>query len=658
MELHAGVTSAVTRRTDIQALRGVAVLLVVMQHADASLLRAGHLGVDIFFVISGFLITGMIRRGLVEGGFSFREFYFRRAKRLLPAAYVTFVITTVAAVFFLDAREWNDYTAQLAGAVTFTANFVLWQQTGYFDGAAALKPLLHVWSLAIEEQYYLLLPAAMVLTPRRWWLPCACMVLAASLLACMWLWGRQPSAAFYLLPTRAWELALGSVVALVTLRSGHARTAAAWLLLPALAALLVVPMLSTEVPVLDMLLVCIATMVVIVAHHSVVESSRAAAVMARFGDASYSLYLAHWPVFAFLNNVYASDPALGEPSTMARAAAVALALLLGFMLFAIVERPCRRARLQPSRRLAWSTIGTSAVLALAPAVLVARVSGVDGMTKAEIAHERRDNVGFSDACEFYREFRPIPECRDVETPAMLVWGDSFAMHLVPGIAASTRRGVLQATKSSCGPLLGLAQITSEHPRSQAEDCLVFNDSVLRYLASAPRIEVVVLSSPLYPYLESGRRRLLKQGADDRLSELDPGEAIALAGMRETIARIRALGKRVVVVAPPPSTGFDFTHCLERRASGRTLYRKMTNCNMRVEDYRASKSGVLQLLARIEADSQVPVVSFDTLLCGREECVTGFESGAIYRDEGHFSYVGSRSVAERMQLGDLLYSQAK
>jgi peptidoglycan/LPS O-acetylase OafA/YrhL len=654
----AGPNDGAALRTDIQALRGLAVMLVVIQHAGADFLHAGHLGVDVFFVISGFLITGMIRRGLEDGGFSFREFYFRRARRLLPAAYATLAFTTVAAVFFLDAREWNDYTAQLAGALTFTANFVLWSQTGYFEGAAALKPLLHVWSLAIEEQYYLLLPAAMVMTPRRWWLPCACLVFVASLVACAWLWERQPSAAFYLLPTRAWELALGSVVALATLRTGHAKRVAAWLLTPALAALLVVPVLSTGHAVADMLLVCMATTVVILAHHPGAERSRIAAVAARFGDASYSLYLAHWPVFAFLNNVHAGDPSMGEPSAASRVSAVALALLLGFLLFAVVERPCRRARMRPSRRLAWSALGATAVLALVPVGLAARVSGTDGQSTAELIHERRDNVGFSDACESYREFSPRAECQDAESPAILVWGDSFAMHLVPGIAATTRRGVIQATKSSCGPLLGMAQVTIEYPRNLAENCLLFNASVLDYLARSPSIEVVVLSSPFYPYIEQGRRRLLRHGGDGTLHEMEPGEAVALAGIRETIERIRMLGKRVVVVAPPPSTGFDFTHCLERRAGGRTLYRRMGNCNMRLDDYLASKAGVLQWLGHLQSDVMVPVVSFDPLLCNREECATLLGTQAIYRDEGHFSYVGSRVVAEHMQLGELLYSRAR
>ena len=188
-------------RIDIQALRGLAILLVLLHHGRLlPWLKAGHLGVDVFFVVSGYLITGILQRALAEGTFTFAGFYFRRTKRLLPAAYVTFAVTALLSALFLTRPETRDFTWQLLGAVTFTGNIALWMQTGYFEGAAHLKPLLHVWSLSIEEQYYLLLPAALVFTPRRFWKLGMLALVAGSVVLCFALLPSKPGAVFYLLP--------------------------------------------------------------------------------------------------------------------------------------------------------------------------------------------------------------------------------------------------------------------------------------------------------------------------------------------------------------------------------------------------------------------------------------------------------------------------
>lgn len=273
-------------RTDIQALRGLAILLVLLHHARlVPWLHAGHLGVDVFFVVSGYLITGIIQRALIEGTFTFTGFYFRRAKRLLPAAYVTFATSVLLSSFFLSRPEMRDFTWQLLGAVTFTGNIALWMQTGYFEGAAHLKPLLHVWSLSIEEQYYLLLPAALAFTPRRFWRIGVITVLIGSLVLCFALLSSKPGATFYLLPTRAWELALGSLGVLV-LEGSVAGVWLARLFWPALIALLVVPFYPTGAPHpgLDALIVCVATLVVILSRHALLNQTLPARALAHLGD--------------------------------------------------------------------------------------------------------------------------------------------------------------------------------------------------------------------------------------------------------------------------------------------------------------------------------------------------------------------------------------
>ncbi|MGN6313034.1 MAG: acyltransferase family protein [Rhodanobacteraceae bacterium] len=645
-------------RTDIQALRGLAVLLVILQHARAGFIGAGYLGVDIFFVISGFLITSLLARDVGSGKLRLSSFYFRRAKRLLPAAYVTFAATAAASLFLLDASEWQDFTRQLAGAVSFTGNFVLLQQTGYFAGAAALKPLLHVWSLAVEEQYYLLLPPVLLLIPRRWWLGGSIAVLAASFVLCVVLTYSRPDAAFYLLPTRAWELAIGSIGALMNAQTTRVRAWVERLFLPSLLALLVVPVRPLPAPnFANIALVCAATLVIILRKHDELQDRPIPNALAVVGDASYSLYLVHWPIFALLNNVYAGLPTLGSPGPMMTGAATALALLLGFALYRAVELPVRRLELRSPRRWVLAALTTSFCLALGPPAIAARthIRQAHG-TPVDYAWLRRDNVGFDAACDGYRRLEYTMRCSNAAHPATMVWGDSFAMHLVPGLAETLPGGVLQATKSACGPLLGLAQVYREYTREFAERCLTFNDSVIAYLSAHPEIRTVVLSSPFYEYFDPERRMLHVVDGQARLEE--PSFNTALDALVSTIGRIRALGRRVVIVAPPPSDGFDYTHCLERRARNRTLLGRFVDCNVPVAQYRASKREVLAFLQQMRARAGVGIVSFDSFLCNAKECRTELDGTFLYRDDGHLSYQGSVLLARAMHLDALIEEAAR
>ncbi|MEG8026103.1 acyltransferase [Sphingomonas aurantiaca] len=210
--------------------------------------------------MSGFLITGMIAKQLSEKRFSFKAFYFRRAKRLLPAAYVTFAMTSVAASFLLTAQDYLLFARQVFGAVTFTANIFLSRQGSYFGGEADLKPLLHTWSLSIEEQYYVIVPAMLAFLPMRLWLRVALILTAISLAACIVAGYRQPSLAFYMFPMRAWEMGIGSVGALITGRASVRRIVVPlfWPALATIPVLLVFPIGGLH-PGADAVLACFAT---------------------------------------------------------------------------------------------------------------------------------------------------------------------------------------------------------------------------------------------------------------------------------------------------------------------------------------------------------------------------------------------------------------
>jgi peptidoglycan/LPS O-acetylase OafA/YrhL len=637
-------------RADIQAIRGLAVLLVVLHHSGlVGALKAGYLGVDVFFVVSGYLITGMVQRGLQDGSFSFTEFYFRRAKRLLPAAYVVFVVTALLAPLFLTQSEILNFRWQMAGAASFTGNIVLWLQMGYFEDAALLKPLLHVWSLSIEEQYYLFLPLALVITPRRYWGSGALAIFIGSLGLCLALVAAKPSASFYLLPTRAWELALGSVGPLVLSRT-KPRAVMAYFFWPALLVLALLPFfpIGTPHPGLDSLAICVATLVLLVRQHPAFDSMIALAPMAALGDISYSLYLVHWPVFAFAENAWVSSaPAL------ARLGLLASVMLMAWALYRYVELPIRRIPIPASRSNIALVMAATLIVGISGfAVAALQTHGVDYTA----AH--RVNRGLGD-CESGASYQSTPACQNAQIPEILLWGDSFAMHLANGIVATTDKGLAQATKSVCGPFVHLSGFDdkSMYNRRWAEDCIAFNDSVLRYVSSTPSIEVVVLAGT-FSVSRPDAKVLVGKPEAVRVQAIDHPD-IALSSMRATIDAIRAMGKRVVIVAPPPTSTFDIGRCLELRDNGRPILgADEPSCKISRAQYRTANASVLSFLERIKKEAKTNVIRFDDLLCGVDTCSVELEGVPLYRDSGHFSIEGGILVARKLKLGARILAEAQ
>ncbi|MGM9516648.1 acyltransferase family protein [Roseateles sp. DB2] len=634
-------------RWDIQALRGLAVAWVLMHHAQLPGIPGGYLGVDIFFVISGYLITGLVQRALLAGQFSFRDFYARRARRLLPAAYVTLALTLLASPWLQNAREQLDLAAQARGALLFASNWVLWQQSGYFQGAAELKPLLHFWSLSLEEQYYLLLPALLWLTPPRWRRLAVGVLGLASLALCVYWLSRDASLAFYALPSRAWELGLGSLVALWP-RPGPVPAA---LRAGAVIALLTLPLLEQPGwphPGPLALFACLAT-ALLVQHPADQEAApRGLRPLVWLGDRSYSLYLVHWPLMAAVHSAWVgSGHEAPAELTAWRLAALAAALPLAWLLHRWVELP-GKARLRGAPGWMALLIGSLA-LAVLPSLTQRWVQAPEGHDFARLT---RPNYGFSAHCDAEQPFAPHPQCQRGAHPRWMVWGDSYAMHLVPGLARHLDEqggpGLIQATKSSCGPFPGLAPYKPEAapgatfaPRWVAQ-CRAFNEAVLDWLALHPEVRTVVLSSLLTQYLDTRQyspRRLTPQGllSGQALDEAGLRQAL-LDDLRRTTQHLQAMGRQVLLVAPPPRAGFNVAACLERRALGRWTLGATPDCRIDAEHRDASAQAVEAWLR--QAGTVLPVLRFEPLLCRGDRCDVMRDGVMLYRDQGHLSEDGS------------------
>ncbi len=639
-----------TLRADIQSLRGFAVLAVVLFHAKFRLFSAGYIGVDVFFVISGYLMTRLVIEAVDHGTFRFSEFYLRRAKRLLPALYVVCTGVAVAAPFVLASLERQWLRGQVLGGVTFTANVALARQSGYFDGEAELKPLLHLWSLSIEEQFYLLLPALVVVLPRRF----RTAVLACGVMA-SYAWSQHRAGsvhAFYGLPSRAWELLLGALAAawhsrVVESPRGEllrGRTARV-LSTIALFVLVAAPLHQLPAPHPGPLaaIAGLATVVLLLVGSPALAR---VAPLRWLGDRSYSLYLVHWPLFAVFHNLWMA-PRDTAPERLALGGVLMLSLGLTELLYRFVERPVHYAPWP----VTWRVFGGFGVATAAVAALGFAVARVPDAA-IDFATERQRNVGLAQACDASRVWAPQAACATSNTPTVLLWGDSFAMQWAEALRADSANPVsfVQATKSSCAPVLGVAELPfAGAPREWALECVASNDAVLSGLRQMPTVTTVVLASP-FARLVSGRGRVLTRNADGTWREERPRVSLAFDGLRRTISAIRATGRHVVLIGPMPSSGVDVARCAERWVLGLPMLGANTECSIPLRERREPSATVGALLDSVSQRLGVPIVRPTDVLCDARQCRTMRDGWSLYLDATHLSYRGSAVVGRMLALG--------
>ncbi len=644
-------------RTDIQALRGFAVLLVLFYHAKLpGLDYAGYLGVDLFFVISGFLITGIIRDGMDAGSFSFLNFYFRRAKRLLPAAFTVLAFVVICAPLVLTEIALSDLREQVIGSLLFVANFVLWDQTGYFAAAADTKPLLHFWSLAVEEQYYFVMPLLLFFVPRKSWFVVVAAISVASFALSIYLAPRYPDAAFYLPLTRMWELGLGSMAAIAHFQPGGKQ----WLSfarIPAIALLAGVPFFPTGFPHpgLDALLVCGATLVIILGHNaSSWENSFPVKAIARVGDVSYSLYLVHWPVLVFTRAAY-----FDEPPTTAIWIAVALSILLSVILYRYVEEPFRK--LNPARRRTFiaGLLACSGAIAVSPSAIAAiTASGTD------YQHVRRTNYGLAFECSLKADepFSIKESCKTTDHPKVLVWGDSYAMAWSSVLMGPLGEyGMQQITMGACDPLHRVARFASAADNRYNLDfgkaCLRFNSNVLAYAKASGDIETVVIAGRMQSPL-SKSNRLLTQTAEGEYEERAVSTDIVTKALASLATELHKAGKRVVFIAPPPANGSNIGACLERQARKKISLGPQPDCTITVDANRRYRGETLDMMAEAAKLVGIELLDVFGFLCDNGVCKTQIDGTILYRDYSHLTYDGGALIGKKSSLASDVLEKAR
>jgi peptidoglycan/LPS O-acetylase OafA/YrhL len=641
-----------TYRADIDGLRAVAVLSVLLYHAGSGFFSGGYVGVDIFFVISGYLITTIIVREVEDGRFSIARFYERRARRILPALAVVVLATLAAGACLLTPHDLKELGGSAVATALFSSNVLFYLTSGYFDGPAESKPLLHTWSLAVEEQYYIFFPLLVLLIARfggrrylRWLLGLGVL----SFLACALVTRIDASAAFYLIPTRAWELFIGSVLSLGAVpepTSRRAREAVA-----TLGAALIVwavcrytpdtpfPGVAAAVPTLG------AALIIHAGSGGTATVSRLLSLrpVVFVGLISYSLYLWHWPVIVFAR-LYLVRP----PDAVERFLIVAASLALAVLSWKYVEAPFRAKRLfartAPMLGAAASTLAL--LLCAGLALWVSR--GLPQRPYASAVADVDPSWEHWGACENASEGRAslrglcdLGAHRGVAS--FVLWGDSHARALAAGVSWSAARHGLRGkfiARSACPPLLGVE-------RPGRTSCQAFNQAVLRMLSQAPQVRTVLLSAR-WALSADGTRYAHESGQAVRLVDLQDGgdgrrcnAAVFETGLRRTIDQLHRLGKQVVLVRSIPEVGYDVPSAyLVARITGRDANALVSPS---LGDYRRRTRDVAAIFARLSRYAGIGFVDPSSYLCGAR-CLVVRAGHPMYRDDDHLSTFGSDYVS--------------
>lgn len=636
--------SSMNYRPDIDGLRAIAVLAVALYHYGIGPVHGGFVGVDIFFVISGYLITGIIHKELGRGDFTFAGFYERRVRRIFPALFAMLLATLgVGAWLLLPSDLVNLGNATLA-TLLFGSNVLFWRQSGYFDRSSEYNALLHTWSLAVEEQFYIGLPALLMLLHRcaKAWLKSALIGSAiVSFALCISIQEYRPSATFFLSPFRAWELLLGGVLAIGAIPAIHNGSLRWVVSAAALTSLLwslwwikpgpTFPGWQAALPVL-------ATAALLHAGehgNSPIQRLLSLKPVVFIGLISYSLYLWHWPLLVFVR--YRTGMELLSPTT--GWVLLAVGILLATASYRWVETPFRRRNdhvTLRTRRAVFSTAVAVGVLAF----IVALVARLDGGWQSRFATEivaldvaRRPVIPFR-VCD-----KPAPDfdssgCRigvAGAPPRVLLWGDSHALAWAPAVDEMLRLlgvGGVVAIRSACPPLVNVSNPGSFY-------CKSFNDLVANRLAGTPVDHAILVSSWLSYTEPEGQYSLVDdQGNDGNL-------AVFPSALHRTIDALRPHAKRIVIIGPTPGAPRDVAY---RMAMAKLLDREFPE-EIAAGDFRLRATWFWRSVNRYQHDEQIVIVDPATWFCDDLRCrYTTEVGGLLYRDGGHLSLVGARFVA--------------
>jgi peptidoglycan/LPS O-acetylase OafA/YrhL len=631
-------------RPEIDGLRAIAVMGVLLFHLDLGL-PGGYVGVDVFFVISGFLITRLITDQQGHDGFTLTGFWERRLRRLFPALASVLVFTSLAAYMWFLPRDFQQYGESLTAQSALISNVFFWMRAGYFDSTTDLKPLLHTWSLAVEEQFYLLFPLIFLVRrglDRTRLIGVIALIAAASFVLSVRGSYTHPSAAFYLLPTRAWELALGSLLCFIG--AGHEtapaiRRSAAWVGLAGIACAFLFYSAATRFPGVSALLPCGGAALVI--WGTTQDEGLAAKILSLrplvlVGLISYPLYLWHWPLIVFWKYLQ-PRPGITLQNKMAL---VAASFLAAFASYYFVEAPVRRRRVLKSTRMLVTSSLATALAFVGVGVMVSVQRGMPwrlppDCLRLALAQVDPRFVLQTSVDDLKNDLVPALKDNPLASAArhvdVLLWGDSHANSmaaLISGLAAARDMTAAMITYPSTAPLLDFWRM---YPYSlHGDDAREFSSRTIAYVRNRT-VKHVILAAAWAAYASDPRD-------DPGIPVLSGSAGIFRLQLPRTVAAIQAAGADVWLVKDIPDMGIDVPRALSRVCIAKGDIASLRPSADAYASENAEVNAVIDSLRSRRVHTLDPLPLF---VDGRDRLRMEKDSYPLFQDSAHLTTQGAQ-----------------
>lgn len=639
--------SSIRYQPHIDGLRAVAVLLVIFHHlGDWAGLSGGFVGVDVFFVISGFLITTIVRVEVEQGRFTLGNFYKRRVIRLAPAYYLVLSVTTAAALIWMLPAELMAYARSMVASSVFLANFHMWKEVGgYFGASADTVPLLHLWSLAVEEQFYIFWPVAILVVhrmiPSRWIVYGILCVVVIGAIVSQWGVLRYPAAAYYLLPTRFFQLAVGALLVYLPAVGG---AGSPWRSSSSIVGIIMIlfgalsygketlfPGFSALVPVVG------TAMVLRYGQQCIVGKVLSHSCMTSIGRVSYPAYLWHWPIIVFLT--------LNEVRITAFVGVwvVAATFLLSWLTYRYIELPARRLQGAGVRQVVLGAGLTPMAVAVALGFSLAALHGLPGRFPESLNKRSEALLALSSKargrCNEGPPAAPLPpdQCVLGRTDGrinFLLVGDSHANHFSGFMDVLGKNAGLRGydmTRSNTPFLPGVERWMMRDGDADYHRNFSTRNAYVASLLKRERFDVIVLAGNYTGFYENEVLRA------DSLK----GHQAFEVGMREAIKAAQSAAPKVIVITTIPKLSKGLHDCtLRSERFGLPL-----SCELPLRDHLERTKRVSQFLHGLQRDfPDLVLVTPDAIMCDASYCLTEMDGVPLYEDDGHLNDVGSRLLA--------------